>query len=153
MTNLVVSNNRVPAMTSKAIAKVGRLEKFILQHEQFVPDTDHVIHGGMYCRTIVLPGGMVLAGALIKVPTILIVSGHVRVFLDNESVDIHGYRVLAASAIRKQAFLVFEDTVLTMIFTTDSDTVEACEEQFTDEADQLMSRWHEAVNTITITGE
>ena len=153
MTNLVVSNNRVPAMTSKAIAKVRKLENFILQHEQFVPDTDHVIHGGMYCRTIVLPGGMVLAGALIKVPTTLIVNGKCRVYLGDKSVDLEGYHVLAASAGRKQAFVTFEETQITMIFATDAQTVEEAENQFTDDADRLMSRRDDAVNTINITGE
>lgn len=153
MNQIVASEKRITAMTPVAIEKVRRLEDMIRDLPQVCIETDHVIHGGMYARTVTLPAGAVITGALIKVPTILIVSGHVRVFLDDETVDIHGYKVLAASAIRKQAFLVFEDTVLTMIFTTEANTVEACEDQFTDEADQLMSRWHEAVNTITITGE
>lgn len=153
MNQIVASEKRITAMTPVAIEKVRKLEDMIRDLPQVCIETDHVIHGGMYARTVTLPAGAVITGALIKVPTILIVSGHVRVFLDDEAVDIHGYKVLAASAIRKQAFLVYEDTVLTMIFTTEADTVEACEDQFTDEADQLMSRWHEAVNTITITGE
>ena len=153
MNQIVATEKRITSMTPVAIEKVRKLEDAIRGLPQVCIETDHVIHGGMYARTVTLPAGAVITGALIKVPTILIVSGHVRVFLDDEAVDIHGYKVLAASAIRKQAFLVFEDTVLTMIFTTDAETVEACEDQFTDEADQLMSRWGDAVNTITITGE
>lgn len=153
MNQIVVSENRITSMTPVAIEKVRKLEDLIRELPQVCLETDHVLHGGMYARTVTLPAGAVITGALIKVPTILIVSGHVRVFLDDEAVDIHGYRVLAASGIRKQAFMVYEDTVLTMIFTTEAKSVEECENQFTDEADQLMSRWPDAVNTITITGE
>lgn len=153
MNNLVVTDHRVPAMTSAAIAKVQKLQDEILKLPQIVLDTDHVIHGGMYARTITMPKGIVLAGALIKVPTTLIVNGSCRVFLGDDAVDLHGYHVLAASAGRKQAFVAFEETQLTMIFATDAKTVTEAEEQFTDEADLLMSRLDDAVNTINITGE
>lgn len=153
MSQIVVTDRRVPAMTSAAIAKVQKLQDEILRHEQIVLETDHVIHGGMYTRTITMPKGIVLAGALIKVPTTLIVNGHCRVYLGDNAVDLRGYHVLAASAGRKQAFVAFEETQLTMIFVTNAQTVEEAEGQFTDEADLLMSRRDDAVNTINITGE
>lgn len=153
MSNIVLSERRVPAMSGTAIAKVRELQTAVDAMPQISIETDHVIHGGMYARTITIEPGTILAGALIKVPTTLIVNGSCRVFLGNESVDLHGYHVLAASAGRKQAFVAFEKTQLTMIFATEANSVDAAEDQFTEEAGQLMSRRDDAVNTVIITGE
>lgn len=153
MSQIVSSENRITSMTPVAIQKVRDLEKVLADFPQILLETDHVIHACMYARTVTLPAGSVITGVLIKVPTILIVSGHVRVFLDDQAVDVHGYKVFAASAIRKQAFVVYEDTRLTMIFTTDAKSVDEAESQFTDEVDMLMSRRDDAINTINITGE
>lgn len=151
--NIVATERRVPAMTTVAIAKVQELQDELLKHDQVVLDTDHVLHGGMYARTITMPKGTILAGALIKVPTTLIIDGHCRVFLGNESIDLHGHNVLAGSANRKQAFIAYEETHITMIFATDATTVEEAEDQFTNDSELLMSRRDDAVNTVNITGE
>lgn len=145
--------NRIPAMTDEAVAKVRVIESIALELPQIKIDTDHVLHAGMYARTITIPAGALLTGALINVATLLIVSGHTHVYLDGKPHEIKGYNVLAASAHRKQAFLAVTDTHLTMIFTTKSKLVASVEEEFTDEAHLLMSRADGAINYITITKE
>lgn len=117
---------------------------------QVAIDTHHVIHAGMYARTIRIPAGVALTGAEIKRDTVLVVSGHVRVSGDGGPRELQGYHVLTAAAGRKQAFLALADTDLTMIFPTQSRTTEDCEREFTDEADSLMSRTGR--NTVVITG-
>lgn len=153
MTNLVVSNNRITAMSDEAIDKVRRLEQRLQGQPNITLTTDHVIHGGMYSRSIFMPIGSVITGALIKVPTILIINGHVTVWLDNERTEIAGYQVFACSAHRKQAFAFHSDTHMTMLFTTSSKTIADAENEFTDEADRLLSRQSSAINNINITGE
>lgn len=153
MSNVVVSSNRIAAMSDDAIDKVRKLEERIRQVHQLTITTDHVIHGGMYSRSLFMPMGAVMTGALIKVPTILIISGHVTIWLDNECTEIAGYQVFAASAHRKQAFAFHQDTHMTMIFATQSTTVQDAENEFTDEADRLMSRNDSSINNINITGE
>lgn len=115
--------------------------------------TDHVIHGGMYARTIFIPAGVVLTGVLIRVPTMLIFNGHATVNAGDEPVTLTGYHVLAASAGRRQAFLAHGDTWLTMIFATKAATVAEAEDEFTNEAHLLLSRNADAQNQVTITGE
>jgi hypothetical protein len=141
----------IPTMSREAIDRVRQLEEETLQMPQVDIATHHVIHGGLYARTICVPAGVLLTGAEIKRPTVLIVSGHAHVTLDGDTVRLEGYHVLPASAGRKQAFLAVEDTMLTMLFPTCAQSVEEAEAQFTDDADRLMSRTGE--NTVVITGE
>ena len=153
MSSLVAQGNRIPAMSSGAIASVRKLEAALLQAPQAEVKTLHVIHGGMYSRTIKIPRNGLLTGALIKIQTTLIVNGHVTVYLDGDAVELIGYNVLPASAGRKQAFFAHDETDLTMIFPTSAKSVQEAEAEFTDETDLLVSRQDEGSNTIIITGE
>lgn len=154
MNNLITTENRIPAMSAYSISKVRALESCsaaLLPQVNIA--TSHVLHAGMYTRTIMIPAGVMLTGALIKIATILIVSGHAHVFLDDETAEINGYRVLAASQNRKQAFVAVTDTYLTMLFKSEADTHTQAENEFTDEPDILMSRKDGAINKILVTGE
>jgi hypothetical protein len=143
----------IPAMADDAIARVREFEQELRKLPQVAIETEHVLHGGMYARTIRIPAGVVLTGVLIRVPTLLVVNGRVTVFTGSGTTDVSGYRVLAASAHRRQAFFAHEDTWLTMMFPTRAKTVEEAEEEFTEETDLLMSRAEGAVNHVYITEE
>ena len=153
MTALTIAENRIPAMSAEAIDKVRRLEGEAMKLPQVEIATQHVIHAGMYARTIRIPAGVLLTGALIKIATLLIVSGHATVFMDGETVELCGYHVLPASAGRKQVFLAHADTDLTMLFPSSAQSVEAAEHEFTDEAHLLISRRDDGLDRVTITGE
>lgn len=148
----------LPATTPDALAKICELEEYLLTQQQLDIETWHVLHAGVYSRTIRIPGppepgkATALTGALIKVPTTLAICGHCAVLIgDAEEVLVDGYHVLAAAANRKQAFIAFADTWLTMSFKTNARTVEEAEQEFTDDHARLMSR--RGVNHVTITGE
>lgn len=115
--------------------------------------TDHVIHAGLYARTICIPAGVILTGAEIACATLLVFDGHAAVTIGDTTQELAGRHVLPASAGRKQAFLALADTHLTMLFATDATDVATAEAQFTTEPDALMSRAPDAINTITITGD
>ena len=151
--DIVATGNRIPAKSSDAIAKVDALADISRQCPQEDIETHHAIHAGMYARTISIKAGVMLTGALIKVPTMLVINGDVTVFADNESFRLTGFHAIPASANRKQAFIAHTDTAMTMLFTTQATTVAQAENEFTDEADQLMSRNEDAKNFIIITGE
>jgi hypothetical protein len=148
-----LSADRIVAMPDEAIAKVRALENAALQMPQIKIDTHHILHGGMYSRTIMIPAGVLLTGALIKKATLLVVNGDAWVYIGDQTKRVCGYAVYAASAHRKQAFVAVADTILTMIFPTSAKTVAEAEAEFTDETDLLMSRQEGAVNTTTITEE
>lgn len=141
----------LPAMHQEEIDKVRNLEALVLTAPQVETVTEHVFHAGMYARTICMEPRMVLTGALIKIATILVVSGDASVFIGDREIRIQGYQVIPASAGRKQAFISHGETHLTMFFTTSAQEVEEAENQFTDEADRLFSRrWP---NVVVKTGE
>lgn len=130
----------IPVMSDVAIDNVRRLETLIMDQPQIEFETLHVLHGGMYARTVTIPAGGLITGALIKIPTMLIISGAVTVYTDDGPADFIGYHVIPAAAGRKTAFLAQIDTELTMMFPTAARTVEEAEAEFTDETDLLVSR-------------
>ncbi len=153
MSDLTSQADMIKSMSVAAIERVRALEEITGQMEQADIETWHVLHGGMYSRTIEIPAGVVLTGALVKVPTVLVVNGDVSVFANDQEVRITGHAVIPASANRKQAFIAHENTWLTMTFKTNASCVLDAENEFTEEADRLMSRHEMATNHINITGE
>jgi hypothetical protein len=153
MTDLALPIVRIPAMSVAAIDKVRALEAEVRKLPQLQLTTHHVLHGGMYARTITIPAGSVITGVFIQVPTVLIVNGHAVVNTSDEAMTLVGHNVLAASAHRRQAFVAIEETHLTMVFATQAQTIEQAEDEFTNEAHLLISRHDDAINHITITGE
>ena len=131
---------RMAAMPSLAIDYVRALEAESSKLPQVEIKTEHAFHAGMYSRTIIVPRGVVLTGALIKIPTILIISGDAIVHTSLGPERIVGYHVVLAPKNRKQAFYALNDTFLTMIFPTSSKSVEEAESEFTDEFNNLLSR-------------
>jgi hypothetical protein len=138
-------------MSEAAVNSVRRLEQAAREMPQTPIETSHLFHAGMYARSIEIPAGVMLTGALIKIATILIISGDVIMYINGQARELHGYHVFAASAHRKQAFVALTDTSMTMLFPSQAKTVEQAEEEFTGEADLLFSR--AGANNITMTGE
>ena len=153
MSTLTIGDINFGAMSHQSIKKVEKLEARMLDLEQEEVMTHHLIHAGLYARTIKVKKGVMITGANVKRATTLVISGHVVVWANDAEYDLEGYHVIPCSANRKQAFVAKEDTYITMLFPTDSREVEDCENEFTDDADQLMSRHNPQTNTIIITGD
>ena len=145
--------NKIPAMTPAALDNVRAFETRLLEMPQSIIATHHVLHAGMYARTIRIPAGTVISGVEIRVATVLVFNGHASVFIGDGTVEVCGYQVIPASAGRKQAIAAHADTDLTMFFPTSASTVEEAEEQFTNEADRLASRHSDSINEVIITKE
>lgn len=102
--------------------------------------TDQFLHAGCYSRTCLVKAGVVAAGAVIKIPTIVIVSGKCLVLVGDEVHSIDGYAVLRGAPGRCQTFRAISDTYITMIFSTASTTCDDAEKEFTDEWERLQTR-------------
>lgn len=142
---LSASSPEMVALIDEAAGRISQLPQIDLV-------TDHVLHGGMYARTIRIPAGAVVTGALIKIPTLLVIQGDADVLTGDGWVAVSGFGVLAGSAGRKQAFVTRSAVELTMMFPTQARTVEEAERECTDEHEQLMSRKSER-DTVLVTGE
>jgi hypothetical protein len=150
---LMPAGGAIAPMSDCDIEKVRGLEKHLLNFPQVEIPTEHVIHAGLYARTIRIPAGVAATGVLIKTATVLIISGDCTLYVGGGNRRLQGYHVVPAGAGRKQACLAHADTFVTMLFPTDATTVADAEEQFTDETDFLQSRQRDGLNTIHITGE
>lgn len=142
---------QIATMQQEAIDKIRAVEAKMKELPQIDIATKHLIHAGIYSRTVVIPGGAAITGVLVKRSTILNITGDVIVYTGGEPIHFLGNNVVACSPNRKQAFMALDETTLTMSFATDAKTVEEAEAEFTDETDLLVSRHSE--NQTIITGE
>lgn len=145
--------NIIRPMDERALARVRSIESAMMALDQVQMPVHHTIHGGVYTRSVRIPVGVMLAGALIKVPTTIIVNGDVTVWANDQTMRVRGYRVLVGSVGRKQVFVAHGDTDMTMMFATSATSVDEAEREFTDEWELLMSRRHPDINTELVTGE
>lgn len=146
------TERRISSMSDEMIDNVVKLQDELLKYPQVAMPTSHLIHAGMYARTIMVPAGTILVGSLMKIATILIVSGDFIIYVDNEPLKLSGYNVFYGNPNRKQAGVAITDTNVTMIFATKAQSVAEAESEFTDEPHLLASGYDNATNNVCITG-
>ena len=150
--SLQVIQKALQPATKEAIDWLDGINQEILKYEQCPVHTRHLIHGGMYARTIVLEPDTKMVGSIITRPTILIVNGRTSVLSGGERVELDGYSVLAGEAGRKQFFWTHSQVEMTMLVATSAKTVEDAENEVFGEADLLISR-RDGSDSCIITGE
>jgi hypothetical protein len=150
---LAEKNIEITRMNDNEIDKIRKLESVLLQFPQVKLETTHVLHAGIYARTIKIPKGTLFTGALIKIPTVLIIQGHCKVYMGESSKDYIGYNVIPASANRKGGAYAYEDTWATVLCATNASSVEEAEKELTDEFLSLMSNNNLAENHYITIGE
>lgn len=140
MSVLAIVEQTLPATPAPMLEYLAEVQERMLRLTQADLPTEHVLHGGMYARTVRLAQDTVITGALIKLATVLVVNGHAMVLVGEGWIEMAGFNVIPASAGRKQVFVALGPVEITMIFPTQAKTVAEAEEEFTDEADMLLSR-------------
>lgn len=153
MSELTPLYTRMRPSSPAAIDKVTRFADALKELPQTPFVTEHMLHAGMYTRTVRLPGYTACAAVLIKVPTVLIIHGPAHIYADDEVIEVQGYSVLPGSAGRKIAFVTFGDVALSMMFPTDAKTVDEAQRQFTDEHALLVPLDKADEHVVLITGE
>jgi hypothetical protein len=150
--SLQVIQKALQPATKEALDWLKGVNHEILKYEQCPVHTQHLIHGGMYARTIVLEPDTKMVGSIIIKPTILIVNGRTSVLSGGERIELDGYSVLAGDAGRKQFFWTHSQVEMTMLVATSAKTVEDAENEVFGEADLLISR-RDGSDSCIITGE
>lgn len=138
MSDLCISAPLPPSSPSDLQALCS-VTSYLLRQKPVEVPVEHFLHAGTYIRTCFLPKGAAIVGALIKVPTVVIVSGRCQVTAGPAIKAIDGYAVLRAEAGRRQCFAALEDTYITMLFASNAKTVADAEKEFTDEWDLLTT--------------
>ena len=110
------------------------------KEKQVSPQIEHSLHGGMYARTVRIPAGTIGVGAIVRVPTQVILHGHCLFNAGDKLVEFKGFHVLQGIPGRKQMIYTFEDTQITAVHRTDAKTVEEAEAEATEEVALLSTR-------------
>lgn len=138
-----------PAM----LARQDQIHKCTLEFPQAEITTEHLLHGGMYARTIRLEPETIMNGSLIRHATILVIHGSCAVVAGDQVIELTGYNVIPGCAGRKQSFFTRGQVEMTMFYATPIQTVTEAEDEIFVEADELMSRKDGSRDTVTITGQ
>ena len=133
--------------------QISQASDVIRRFPQVEVVTEHLLHGGMYARTIRREPGIVAVGSIILRATVLIVNGSCSMMVEDRRIDLTGYNVLPGLPGRKSFSLTHGPVEMTMIFPTAATTVEEAENEIFGEADQLMSRKDGSKDQIKITGQ
>jgi hypothetical protein len=143
----------IPAPSPAVLNELTRVQIFLGTLPQVPLATEHILHGGMYARTIRREPGSITVGSLINRATVLIVNGSCSILIDDRRVDLEGYNVLAGLPGRKSLSVTRGPVEMTMICPTSAKTVEEAENEIFAEADHLVSRRDNNKNKVTITGQ
>lgn len=120
--------------------RVRALEAEMLKMPQVDLSTEHVVHAGMCVRTIFIPAGTVLTGALTNIDNLCIVSGDISVTTDDGVKRLQGFNVIPAGAGFKRAGVAHADTWWSTVWKTEKTDLAEIEEEMTSEASKLQTR-------------
>lgn len=100
------------------------LKSEMLKHDQIELPTEHIFHGGMYCRQLVQPAGTIVLGKVHKSPHFfMLVSGEMKLGHDH----IKGPYLLTSQPGDQRALWALTDCLYMTIHRTDATTVEEAE--------------------------
>ena len=160
MSALSIPIATLAAASPKMREIVRAVRELSLRSEQTAIQTEHILHGGMYARTVrLVPASdavedqIVFTSVCIKIPTLLVLNGPGAILADEEWKRVEGFNVIPGSAGRQSVFVTQGSPVqATMLFPTRAVTVDEAEREFTDEVELLFSR-KSCNDVVTITGE
>lgn len=120
--------------------RVREIEEVVLRMPQVDLQTQHIVHGGIYMRTVFIPAGTFLTGALTNCDNLCIMVGDIAVTTDHGPQRLTGHHVLPARAGYKRVGVALADTWWAMAIATPLTDVHEIEDSLTDEAERLQTR-------------
>lgn len=110
--------------------KVEALQTELLKLPQAELPTEHVFHGGMYCRQVWRAAGTIIVGKVHKKEHFyMVVYGTVAVTTDEGAQEITGPFLMCSKPGTKRAVYAITDALCMTIHRVDSNTVEAAEDE------------------------
>lgn len=120
--------------------KVDRVERFIAAAPQVFIPVEHVLHGGLYTRTVTIPAGTYLTGAACRRDHVCVAMGDIDVTTDEGPRRLTGLNIIPVRAGMKRAGRTHADTRWALIVRTDATTVEEAEADLVEHPERLQSR-------------
>ena len=119
--------------------KVQTLQDVISQLPQYEPETKHTFYGGMYCREVWRPAGVIIVGKVHKKEHFyLVVSGTVAITTDEGVKSVTGPTLLCSTPGTKRAVYAETDALCMTFHVVDAKTVEDAEQELVEEDDSSM---------------
>jgi hypothetical protein len=115
-------------------AKVEALQVEVAKHDQYEAPTEHLFHGGMYCRQVWRPAGCLIVGKVHKKEHFyMVVFGTVAVTTDEGVKLITGPQVLCSKPGTKRAVYAETDALCMTFHRVESSTVEEVESELVED--------------------
>lgn len=114
--------------------RVEALQSEISKYPQYEPPTEHIFHGGMYCRQVWRPAGCLIVGKVHKKEHFyMIVSGTVKITTDDGVETLTGPFLLCSKPGTKRAVYAETDALCMTIHRVDSSTIEDAEAELVED--------------------
>lgn len=114
--------------------RVDALQAEIVKYPQYEPPTEHIFHGGMYCRQVWRPAGCLIVGKVHKKEHFyMVVSGTVKITTDDGVQTLTAPFLLCSKPGTKRAVYAETDALCMTIHRVDAQTVEQAEEELVEE--------------------
>lgn len=119
--------------------RVEALQSEIVKYPQYEPPTEHIFHGGMYCRQVWRPAGCLIIGKVHKKEHFyMIISGTVKITTDDGVQTITGPFLLCSKPGTKRAVYAETDALCMTIHRVESNDVEAVESELVEDDPNSM---------------
>jgi len=114
--------------------RVEALQAEVSKLPQYEPPTDHIFHGGMYCRQVWRPAGCTIVGRVHKKEHFyMVVHGTVLVTTDDGAQEITGPFLICSNPGTKRAVHALTDALCITFHRVESDTVEEVESELVED--------------------
>ena len=132
----------VPTGEVPTLDNIEEFNELLQQFPQEHIPVQHLVHGGMYSRTIRVKAGTYAVGAMLNHDNISVMVGDCTCSTDDGMVRLTGFNVLPASAGGKRVGYFHSDTDWTMIMRIPDGMrdVDAIEQYITCEYDKIQTQ-------------
>ena len=119
--------------------RVEQLQFEVSKLPQYEPQTKHTFHGGMYCREVWRPAGVLVIGKVHKKEHFyVIIYGTVRITTDDGVQTITGPCVLSSSPGTKRAVYAETDALCATFHRVETTTIEDAESELVEDDPNCM---------------
>ena len=140
VTNSSHANMAIRTGSAPSQDKIRALEAEMLKAPQVDVETTHLIHAGMYARTVKILAGTLVTGVPMSDDHVCIISGDITVTAGDDVIRFTGYNVIPASRGLKRIVYAHQETSWTAIFKSGATTVDDAEIEMSSEYNKLQSR-------------
>ncbi len=130
--------------------QVDALQAAMSEMPQYEPPTEHLFHGGMYCRQVWRPAGCTIVGKVHKKEHFyVVVSGTICVTTDDGVETITGPKVLRSYPGTKRAVYAVTDALCMTFHVADAKTVEDAEQELVEpDANSMFAIGNKVKNEV-----